>query len=123
MPGIFESVAAALGVKQGSVMAAFFGALVSLPFIKAPAEYDGWKVGAYKLYIVVAGMLCAIFIGPPVANYGEFMAMEGAIVFFIGVTGMAVAAAFHRAIEQVDFLTLTSAVGDWIKRATSGKGK
>lgn len=116
----FESAAAIVGVKPTTMLAAFFGALVSFPFIRAPEDYVGAHVALYKIYVVGSGMACAVFIGPSVALHGGYERMESAIVFFIGMSGMAVASAIWRALSQVDLTTLSDIIGNWISGARKG---
>jgi len=115
---MIEGIATALGVKSGSLLAAFFGSLVSLPFIKAPEYTAPWKTAAYKAGILFAGIFAAIHVGPLVADGSDYQHMAKAIIFLTGVFFMSIATAIMKVIHQTDLRTLSDVLKAW-----TGKSK
>lgn len=112
---MFQEIATILGIKKSSLLAAFFGALVSMPFIKAP--YESLTARAlYKCYVLVSGILGAIYVGPAIASTAEYMTMESMIVFLTGVFFMSVASAIHNVVQNTDLNTLMNVLRAWVGR-------
>lgn len=108
-----EWFAGAVGVKKGTLIAAFLGALASLPFIRSPYE-DTRQSAMYKVFILICGTAGAVFVAPLIVEALEVKA-EYAIVFLTGAFFMSFASAFHRVLVAVDYDSLTNFAASLIK--------
>jgi len=109
---VLTEIAAAVGLKVGGLLAAIFGALVSIPFIPSPYEERG-KASIYKTSVLGCGILSAIYVGPLVVHYTELAKAENAIIFLTGTFFMSFATAIHKAAQQADLRMLSEMLKTW----------
>lgn len=110
---MFSDIASWFGVKTADLLAAFFGALVSLPFIQSPYEVH-WKALVYKTTILGCGILSATYVGPLVVYWTDLEKAKGALIFLTGVFFMSFATAIHRTILQTDLNTISEVLKSWM---------
>lgn len=96
-----------VGLKFPSLVAAFFGSVVSFRFIRA----ETW-LG--RLLLLMGGFGGAAFGTPLILHVFEWpLAFEGGAAFLLGMFGMAICDAFVRTIAAAD---IWSVIRGWLER-------
>lgn len=84
-----------LGIKHGTLVAGFCGALVSLSFLPGMSS-------AAKITSVCSGFVFAVFVGDGIADYFSANDVVGrAIVFGTGAFGLSIVPAAIEALKRV----------------------
>lgn len=87
-----------LGIKLSVIVAGFFGALVSLSFIRDLTRYQ--MLAAVGVGTISANYLTPVFHGAAVHYLGASQDAEGAAAFVIGVTAMNIIPAMLKLSEN-----------------------
>ncbi len=109
---MFEQLLVLLGVKKGAILlAAFFGALVSL------LAFPEVKTWSERIVMVVVGTLCAVY-GTPLIGVAMTMTepMERGFSFMVGLVGLTAMKKIFEAIKDTKFGEIISG---WLKRPGS----
>lgn len=93
MPEPFSAGLATL--KMPTLIAGFFGALVSLRFA---AKLSKWG----KATAIISGMMISYFITPAAVHLFQLQTIESPLAFLIGLFGLNFTAAVHSWVRDVD---------------------
>lgn len=94
---MIDSLLSGIGLKKVSLLAGFFGALVSLKFIDGIANWSLWQ----RISTVGCGAAVAGYCAPLTVTVLELSpGTEGAIAFIGGLFGMSAAGAIIKAMPE-----------------------
>lgn len=94
---MIDAILSGVGLKKITLIAGFFGALVSLKFIDGIAAWSLWQ----RISTVAAGAIVAGFCAPLTVEILELSTgTEGAIAFIGGLFGMSAAGAVIKAMPE-----------------------